>query len=283
MKHCGVSRHAWNLGLWSTKNILEHNKTNLSHKIKLTSAIDLHKLLVALVKPNCPWYYQCYESPPQESLRALRTAWDRCFKKNRGAPRFKKKGHRDSFTLEGAVKVQGKNKIQVPLMGIIKTYERLPQVLTKSATISRTAHRWFISFRVDVERQISVSDSIVGVDLAIKALATLSTGEVVLGANSYKKSEAKLSRMQRLNRHKVKGCNNWKKSQIQIARLHKKIANIRKDTLHKLTTLLAKNRGTVVIEDLNVSGMLANHKLAKSIASLSFFQWRRQLTYKCEL
>jgi putative transposase len=222
-------------------------------------------------------------SPPQEYLRALRTAWDRCFKKNRGAPRFKKNGHRHSFTLEGAVKVQGKNKIQVPLMGILKTYERLPQVLTKSATISRTANRWFISFRVDVERQISVSDSIVGVDLGIKALATLSTGEVVLGANSYTKSAAKQSRMQRLNRHKVKGCNNWKKSQIQIARLHKKIANIRKDTLHKLTTLLAKNHGTVVIEDLNVSGMLANHKLAKSIASLSFFQWRCQLTYKCEL
>ena len=222
-------------------------------------------------------------SPPQESLRALRTAWDRCFKKTRGGSRFKKKGPRDSFTLEGAVKVQGKNKIQVPLMGILKTYERLPQVLTKSATISHTAHRWFISFRLDVERQISVSDKIVGVDLGIKGLATLSTGEVVLGAKSYKKSEAKLSRMQGLNRHKVKGCNNWKKSQIQIARLHKKIANIRKDTLHKLTTLLAQNRGTVVIEDLNVSGMLANHKLAKSIASLSFFEWRRQLTYKCEL
>jgi putative transposase len=173
----------------------------------LTSAIDLHKLLVALVKPNCPWYHECCLSPPQESLRALRTAWDRCFKKTRGGSRFKKKGHRDSFTLEGAVKVQGKNKIQLPLMGILKTYEGLPQVLTKSATISRTANRWFISFRLDLERQISVSDSIVGVDLGIKALATLSTGEVVLGANSYKKSEAKLSRMQRLNRHKVKGCN----------------------------------------------------------------------------
>ena len=183
-------------------------------------------------------------SPPQEYLRELRTAWDRCFKKTSGGSRFKKKGHRYSFTLEGAVKVQGKNKIQVPLMGIIKTNERLPQVLTKSATISRTANRWFLSFRLEVERQISVSDSIVGVDLAIKALATLSTGELVLGANSYKKSAAKLSRMQRLNRHKVNGCNNWKKSQIQIARLHKKIANIRKYPLHKLTTLLAKNRGT---------------------------------------
>ena len=96
-------------------------------------------------------------------------------------------------------------------MGIIKTNERLPQVLTKSATISRTANRWFLSFRLEVERQISVSDSIVGVDLGIKALATLSKGEVVLGAKSYKNPAAKQSRMQRLNRYKVKDYNNGKK------------------------------------------------------------------------
>ncbi len=76
MKHCGVSRHAGNWGLRSTKNILEHNKTNLSDQLKLTSAIDLHKLLVGLVKPNCPWYYECSLSHPQESLRALRRASD---------------------------------------------------------------------------------------------------------------------------------------------------------------------------------------------------------------
>ncbi|MCC5666248.1 transposase [Nostoc sp. CHAB 5784] len=177
----------------------------------------------------------------------------------------------------------GTNKIQVPKIGILKTYERLPQLNPKSVSISRIADRWFISFRFDVEQQQSLKTSIVGVDLGIKVLATLSTGEIFIGAKSYKKYEAKLSRMQWLHRHKIIGSANWKKAQIQIAKLHAKIRNIRSYSLHKLTTLLAKNHGTVVIENLNVSGMMANHKLSKAIADMSFFQFRRQLTYKCEL
>ncbi|MEG4507878.1 RNA-guided endonuclease TnpB family protein [Microcoleus sp. F6_B4] len=278
MKHCGVARHAWNWGLWLTKNILDHNQANPDEKLKFPTAIDLHKLLVALVKSENPWYYECSKSTPQQALMALREAWKRCFNKTAGVPKFKKKGRRDSFTLEGTVKILGSHKIKVPVIGILKTYERLPQVLTKSCTISRQADKWSIGFRFDVEQQESCQTSIVGVDLGIKALATLSTSEVIQGAKSYKKHAAKLSRMQWLNRHKIIGSNNWKKAQLKIARLHGKIANIRKDKLHKLTTLLAKNHGTVVIEDLNVSGMMANHKLAVSIADMGLFEFRRQLT-----
>jgi putative transposase len=146
------------------------------------------------------------------------------------------------------------------------------------------ANRWFISFKIDVERQTTDKyiDGI-GVDLGVKNLATLSTGEVIKGSKSYRKHEKKLARLQYLNRHKVKGSNNWKKAQKQIAKLHFKIANIRKDTLHKLTTYLSKNHGKIVIEDLNVSGMLANRKLAKAVQDMGFYQFRRQLDYKTQL
>ncbi|MCC5653363.1 transposase [Nostoc sp. XA013] len=284
LKHSGVARHAWNWGLALTKQILDHNKASPDAHIKFPSTIDLHKWLVALVKPENPWYFESSKCAPQYALRNLRSSWDRCFKKVSGVPRFKKKGKSDSFELDGTIKIGSTHKIQLPKLGILKTYESLPQVQPKSVTISRTADRWYISFRIEVEQTNTPKNvDVVGVDLGVKSLATLSTGEVFAGAKSYRTLVAKLSRLQWMNRHKQIGSANSKKAQMKIARLHQCIANIRKDTIHKLTTHLAKNHSTVVIEDLNVSGMMANRKLASSVQDMGFYEFRRQLGYKTKL
>ncbi len=228
-----------------------------------------------------------------DALRHLSNAWKRCFTKVSGVPKFKKKGRDDSLTLDGSITV-GFNRIKLPRIGWVKTYEILPDnVSPKSVTISRTSDRWFVSFKIETIPQITEkSVDVVGVDLGVKSLATLSTGEVFVGAKSYRKYEAKLSRLQYLNRHKTKFSKNWKKAQLKIAKLHNRIADIRKHTLHKLTTYLAKNHSQIVIEDLNVSGMMANHnpppsppgRGARGVgADMGFYEFRRQLEYKCEL
>ncbi len=283
-KHAGVARHAWNWGLSLTKSILDNNKNHPESKIKFPTAIDLHKWLVALVKPEYPWYYEVSKCAPQYALRHLRRAWDDCFNKSKKVPRFKKKGLSDSFTLDGSITVEP-NRIKIPRVGWIKTYERLPQfVKPKSVTISKRASKWFISFKIEiVQENVAPVNKPIAIDLGILRFATLSTGEEVNSPRPYKKLEQKLRRLQWLNRRQVIGSSNWKKTQARLAKLHYRISCIRLNFLHKFTTTLAKNHSQIVIENLNISGLIKNCKLSKAIADSGFYEFRRQLTYKTEL
>jgi len=279
-QHSGVARHAWNWGLALCKE-------RYKNKEKLLSSVDLHKLLVRDVKPEHKWYYNSSTCAPQEALRNLITAYGRFFKehKNRtiekkkkaylkkcaqkgvavntyflneiGKPKFKKKGKRDSFYLDGSIRLDG-NKIKLPKIGWVKCSEVLPDVEVKNVSISRTADEWFVSFKVPHTPLVTKKKiAVVGVDLGIKTLATLSTGETFENLRPFKKYKRKLKLAQRrvskkYDKNKKRQSKNYHKAVLQVSRIHQKIANTRKDAIHKITTYLSKNHAEIVIEDLNV-------------------------------
>jgi putative transposase len=211
-----------------------------------------------------------------------------------GFPNFKKKGVNDSFYLEynaqQVIQIEGK-KIKIPTIGWIKTYEILPtNIVGKSVTISRQADDWFISFLVEEVHFKNESTAETGIDLGIKTLATFANEKKWENPKAYKKQKAKLRRMQiKLSRQRefakkngIKTGTNYEKTKKKIAKLHQRIGNVRNDNTHKLTYYSVKNHKRAVIEDLGVSGMVKNHNLASAILDGGFYEFRRQMEYKCK-
>jgi putative transposase len=185
-----------------------------------------------------------------------------------------------------------KNKIKLPHFGWVKMSESFDEDFTvKNVTISRTANDWFIGWKTEFDDDALKIEGIenmpeVGVDIGIKTLATLSNGVTFANVKAFKKFKKKLAKAQRkqdkkYNPKSKEQSKNYKKASKKVAKIHQKIANVRKDATHKLTTHLAKNHSTVKIEDLNVSGMLKNKRLSSAISDGGFYEFRRQLEYKC--
>ncbi len=165
----------------------------------------------------------------------------------RGFPRFKKKGRKDSFYLEGNIKILKGNYIKLPRIGMVKTYEILPSCRVKNVRISKRAGEWYISFKYEEQPgQTTKERDIIGVDVGINALATCSEGTKFANVKAYKQAKKRLTRYQRRVNEKEPGSKNRAKAIKKLARLHKRVADIRADALHKVTTWLAKNQPTPI-------------------------------------
>jgi putative transposase len=285
VQHAGTARYAYNWGLEKSQKAHESG-------LKRPTAVDLHKDWVVFKNTEATWAQSVSKCAPQEAFRHLNTAYQRSFQmKHVRLPKFKKKGHKDSFYLEGSIHLKG-NRIKLPKFGWVNCSEKLPHgVAVQNVTVSRHADHWFVSFKIPHSKSVQLPENqtIIGVDLGIKTLATLSNGQTIAHKRPYKCQKRKLRLAQRQASKKyVRGksasdqSKNYQKAQAKVAKIHYKIACIRKDALHQVTTHLAQNHREVVIEDLNVKGMSRNHKLASAIFDGGFYEFRRQLTYKCD-
>ena len=299
--HAGAARFAWNWGLARCRERYETEG-------KWWSGVDLHKLWNAGKKadPALAWWGENSKCVYQEAFRDLDRAL-RDFVKSRkgerkgrrlGFPHFRKRGKcRDSFRFStGVLRCAGRT-VTLPRLGTIATHESTRKLARRlengparilSATVSRSAQRWYVSFTVEVERAVpgrhARPRTAIGIDLGVKTLLTGAddAGNVVTvaGPKALRSSLRRLRRASRAHSRKAKGSANRRKASARLARLHARAVNVRADALHKATTALASRYETVVAEDLNVAGMIRNRRLARAIAGQGFGEARRMLAYK---
>jgi putative transposase len=226
-----------------------------------------------------------------------------------GAPRFKakRKARLACRFTTGTIRVEaGGRHVTLPRLGTIRLHEPTVKLLTRvqagtarilSATVRRVRGRWFVSFQAEVKRdleRVAHPDTAVGIDLGVKTLAVMadSTGEIRTVANPghYDRARKQLRRASRVvsrrqgpdRRTGRKASKRWEKANAARNKVHHRVANLREDALHKLTTAVTAEYATIVVEDLNVAGMLRNRRLARRIADAGFGEIRRQLTYKTQ-
>ena len=295
-KHCGAARWAYNYGLRRKQEAYQAGE-------KTPYATDLHREINALKKTELPWMYEVSKCAAQEALRDLDSAFKHFFRKVElkkqgkwkgkcGYPKCKsKKKALGGARFTGSIHVYP-DAIQLPRFGLLRLKEHhyLPMnVKIGSATISEKAGRWYVSICVH-EQQAEppqATGEVIGVDLGIKTVATCSDGCTFANPKALRKKLNKLKRTSRRHSRKQKGSQNRQKAKTRLARMHARIANVRKDALHKATSAIvartkpdSERPAVIVLEDLHVSGMLKNRRLSRAIADVGMYEFRRQIEYK---
>ena len=293
-KACGIARHAYNWALARWKEARAEGKR--------VSMRGLRAEYNKMKGEQFPWVYEVTKCAPEQEFSHLGQAFDNYWRMKKegslpklkhprkdgeeaGFPRFKnKKRDRLSFYLANdKFSIDGQT-IRIPKLGAVNLTEALRfQGKIMSAVISYRAGWWFVSIAVEVKHEVPThSGGSVGIDLGIKTLATLSCGKVFENQKHYRCGEARIKGLSKGLSRKVEGSRNWWKNAKKLAKAHYRVACQRQDTLHKMTTHVARTYALVGLEDLNTKGMLANHCLAQVVSDASFFEVKRQLLYKSE-
>ncbi|ATD65220.1 RNA-guided endonuclease InsQ/TnpB family protein [Neisseria weixii] len=288
---CGCSRFVFNRAL-AYQN--ERYQQDNSFKFSYTKIANL----LPEWKHELVWLKDCHSQVLQQSLKDLERAFKNFFAKRADFPKFKRKGDKDSFRLPQGCKLeQNNNRIWLPKIGWVR-YRNSRHVSgsLKNVTVSQKCGKWFVSIQTETEQEIpQPNGGEIGIDMGVAKFATLSDGQFFEPINAFKTLKGKLAKLQKQFKNKTKFSKNWQKLKAKISKLHHKIANIRKNYLHQISSAISQNHAIVYVEDLQVTNMSKSAKgnaeqygknvaaksgLNRAILDQSWFEFRRQLDYK---